>query len=500
MPAFSGSPGSLWRSAISPVLPIYLQVLGITPLNQAATALITLVLLGWGLYRLWRATRLSPIVFSENDAHLICQTPVSRSSVALAWLLGDWFEPAALFCAGAVTLSFALVDSSLIHKITIIDLAAYLHAALQALLLVALLHLALMALVWAAGMLRLWHDRVLTWQPAALRLGILAVALALVYTLVRYGLDGLSQPVWQVALWPLAFPLSAAFVVAPLGFGLLVGLAWTVLGLASLAATGVHLNLSRAAQETNQLEKFETAQRYGQIELAKQLALTDRLGGGHPPTRLPVHHGGWMLGWKDALQSFRSFSLSDLGGWLVLGTVSLGVVLVSDPGARGLMLAIWGVLVGQRVTVRLQEDLSHWSLLRLLPFSSGRLLLAELVLPWLLTVLLAWVILSLVGSAWLLPVRLVAAVLLPPLSASVSFAAASDLLRQSQSELLLNGTAPQASSLGGLLSILCLALPLGLWFLLRQTGLLGGLLAALLAVFLALLFWNLASQRMKLMD
>ena len=35
-------------------------------------------LVGWGLYSLWRASRRSPFVFTEEDAHLVCQTPVSR--------------------------------------------------------------------------------------------------------------------------------------------------------------------------------------------------------------------------------------------------------------------------------------------------------------------------------------------------------------------------------------------------------------------------------------
>lgn len=477
-----------------------LSALGFTPFSQAATLLTTLALLGWGLYKLWQATLRSPFVFSENDAHLICQTPVPRSSVALAWLLGDWFEPALPFWAGAVTLSFALVESGLEHKISIVDLIAYITAGLKALLIIALLQLGLMALVWAVGALRLWHDRQLTWQPGAVRLCILAVGLALAYALIPQGLGGLSHLPWQVVLWPLAFPLSAAFGAVPLLFGLLIGLAWCGLGLVILTRAGAHLNLSRAAQETTQLEKIETAQRYGQTELAKQLALTDRLSGGHPPNRLPLRPDGWMLGWKDVLQSSRAFSLSDAWGWLTLSAVSLGVCLVSEPGARGLLLAIWAVMVGQRVTARLQKDLANWSLLHLLPFSSRRLLLAEFTLPWALVVLLGWILLALAGGGWTLPIRLSAALLLPCLSAAVSLAAAYDLLRQAKPDMLLNGNAPQVSSVGGLLGILCLALPLGLWFVLRQIGLAGGIMAALLAALLALLFWGLASRRLQYME
>ncbi len=149
-----------------------LTALGISPLNQAAVVLSLLALLSWGLFKLWQATRRSPLVFSENDAYLICQAPVPGSSVAVSWLLGDWFEAVAPFWIGAVTLSIALVDYGLEGKVSLADLPTYLLAGLQALLGITLAHFGLMALVWAAGALRLQRDRQLRWQPTAARLGI----------------------------------------------------------------------------------------------------------------------------------------------------------------------------------------------------------------------------------------------------------------------------------------------------------------------------------------
>ena len=63
-----------------------------------------------------------------------------------------------------------------------------------------------------------------------------------------------------------------AFGIVPLAVGLLVGLAWAGIGLVALAWSGANLNLSRAAQETTQKEKIETAQRYGQTDLALHVA------------------------------------------------------------------------------------------------------------------------------------------------------------------------------------------------------------------------------------
>lgn len=70
-----------------------LLALKLASLNQAAASLGMLALLGWGLYSLYQATRRSPLVFSETDAHVLCQAPVPGEAVALLWLLGAWLEP-----------------------------------------------------------------------------------------------------------------------------------------------------------------------------------------------------------------------------------------------------------------------------------------------------------------------------------------------------------------------------------------------------------------------
>ena len=61
-------------------------------LAQAAAGVLALALLGWWLYTGYKAGRSSPMTFSEDDAALICQTPVSRPAVALLWMLGAWIR------------------------------------------------------------------------------------------------------------------------------------------------------------------------------------------------------------------------------------------------------------------------------------------------------------------------------------------------------------------------------------------------------------------------
>ena len=82
-------------------------------LTEAAVGVLALALLGWWLFKTFQAGRASPLIFTEDDAALICQAPVSRPAVALLWLLGDWIKIGPIFWALAVTLAFALQDAAL---------------------------------------------------------------------------------------------------------------------------------------------------------------------------------------------------------------------------------------------------------------------------------------------------------------------------------------------------------------------------------------------------
>ena len=50
----------------------------------------TLLLFLWSLFSIHKATNRSPIVFSEDDAHLLCQTPADRRFVTLTWFFGEY--------------------------------------------------------------------------------------------------------------------------------------------------------------------------------------------------------------------------------------------------------------------------------------------------------------------------------------------------------------------------------------------------------------------------
>jgi hypothetical protein len=453
-----------------------LTALGITSMPEAASGLLSLLLLGWWLYQLYRAGRSSPLAFSEDDAYLICQTPVSRRSVAFAWLTGPWALWSALLGAVAVVLAFAVTDAALAGKTTAADLPRYLLAGWRSLVVVALLVGGLMALAWAFGCLRLQGDR----ERKRLHLIPAAVALILLTGLLAGGslFNGLSQPPWNILLAPLIFPADASFDAGLWGAGLLVGLAWLAAGGTALALAAGRLNLSRAGQETTRQVARQNAVLSGAAGIGEQMDVQQRLGIGHSPARFPAGPGwprldrrgwprpdqrGWRaLLWKNLVRTERRGAWGFLSAWLLIFLVGLGAALAPDWGGRGWALLVWASLVCQQSGRYLQNDLSLWPLSRPLPVQARTLLLADLAVPAALATLLAW--LAILGGVVSTPAGLTpwAALVVPGLVLALAAASAVDILRSASSQYLLAGqaAAPGGISLAiaaGLLALLALA-------------------------------------------
>ena len=469
---------------------------GIGSANQAAAQISLFLLVIWCLYQLWQVSRRSPFVFSEEDAYLICQTPVRRSFVAISWFIGDWFTQALPFWAISVTFGFAMVEVQLGGKVTFADFFLYVASGLRALSMVLPIHLGLLALLWALGALRLHGDREWRWLPRLILIGIVLLTGGLLWGTENPELTGFVAPVWGAISWPLNYPLQAAFSIYPWGNGLFVAIGVAITGLLALALAGENLNLSRAAQESTQREKIQTARRYGMGGLVQEIKQQDRLGIGRDPTRLPVRPGLWVLPWKDVLQSRYELGLSGIWSWLVLLGISLGFLLAPDVGSRVLLFAFWIFALGQRTTSRLRADLTNWWLLRSLPFPAESLLLAELVIPWGLTVLIEWLAI-IFGGTGLGISRLMAALFIPPVCMILSLFSAYDVLRQTKAEMLLNGNVPGISALAIVGGAFCLAIPAGIVWWLSQFSWIGMLLAFITSVLLAYGVWHMAANKYR---
>ena len=501
------------------------QVTG-AQLAQAAAGVLALALLGWWLFTGFKAGRSSPMTFTEDDAALICQTPVSRPAVALLWMLGGWIRQAPVFWGLSVALAFALQDAALGSAVGVEHTPRYVLAGLRVLTIVIPVQWGLMALAWAWGVLRLERDRVRRWWW----LGPVVLGLALVLLLVYTGaglLGGLFHGAAGIALAPLVFPTAAGYGFSILGGsggtavwlpGLLAGLGWGLVGSLALGLAARGLNLGRAAQESTGRAASEAAAQAGNIQAAAEIALRQRLGTGHPPTRLAGWPGGLALVWKSLLSWQRQ------GGWRLAGPLAVifvatvGMLLAPDWGTRAWGLLAWMVAVEQLTAGPLVNDLRMWPLFRGLPVATRRALLGELALPWalvLLTGLLAVGFSTALGPGLMsalsgainvasasgaklslgtgLPAW--AGLLLPGAALSCGLAGAVDVLRSARSSRLLTGQAPMPGTTGVMIAALCCGLAaLAVQF--GGGGLFGYLLGALVTGGASWLLLEISAEQM----
>jgi hypothetical protein len=464
--------------------------------ERAAAGLMALALVSWGLLRCYTFSRRSPIIFSEEDAQLLCQTPLDRRAVALTWLAGDWPESLLWFAAGTLLLCIALGDVAGQNQAGGFNLLSYVNNTLRSLSIVVPLHLAVFTLGWVFGVLRLQgaQDRPRL-RGTALGLAILWIA-ALVLNHLSLAAT-LSSPPVRVTLWPVTYPLVAAFGLAPWGAGLALSWLWALLALGVLLACTTSLNLSRAAQETASLEKQNRFARYGAFDAVQDMRRMQRLGASHAPGQFEAGAGMWALVWKDILHLTRSVSLTQLIHWLAIFSAALALANPAWQIKAGALL-IWALLLGQRMTAHLRIDLARWWLWRGLPFSSQTLMLVAAARPAAGAVLVTWLALALAGS---FPDRFAAAILVPSCACSVAWATAYDVLRQSKSAFLVRGEVPTTQEVGLIASLASIAFPAGVLALAYQlhwpaaVGLVGALLLSLL---IARGLWSLAAGAHRL--
>ena len=304
------------------------------------------------------------------------------------------------------------------------------------------------------------------------------------------------------------------------GAGLLAGSGLGLVGSLLLALAARPLNLGRAAQESTGRAASEAAAQTGNAQAAAEIALRQRLGTGHAPTRLAGRPGGQALAWKAVLSWQRQ------GGWHLVGPLTViflaavGMLMAPDWGTRAWALLAWMVSVGQFAAGPLVNDLRMWPLFRGLPVTTRRVLLGEMALPWALVLLagllalgvsaaLGPVLMSALsgvlsaasltgasGDATLVGLPAWAGLLLPGAALSCGLAAAVDVLRSARSSRLLTGQAPMPGTTGVVIAALCCGLAaLAVQF--GGGGLLGYLLGALVTGGASWLLLEIAAELMQ---
>jgi len=483
-------------------------------LPNLAVGISTLGLLVWFILAAYRASRRSPIIFSEEDAYLICQTPADRRAVALAWLAGQWPPGAAPIWAIAVTLGFALIEASSQGNLNGADIPRYVLAGFRSLSIVLFLQLGMLAIVWALGVLRLQKDRI----RLQLYLLPLVGAALLAVTWFSSGWSGFipaTAPGWALILLPVEIPLQAGYSLSNWGPGMLISLGWAATGLLILTWAAADINLSRAAQESRGLPVRGRSVLSEPSRRTQPAGKGDILGAEHLPSQWfkrldwEARNKAQSLVLKDLVQSARLHWLTRLGRWIGLYLVGLAVLVIptlpgSDWTVGALALVYWALMVAQQSTFRLKDDLAKWLLFRQLPVAARQVISGDLIIAWARAVLIAWASLAtaaflefaglpvLFGANW--TVFLGLALLAAFMIGCIGLFGALDMLRQAKSALLLAGQSPQVGMLslflGGSIALIAA-------LLVSQLAWIGILLALGLSAGTAWLILLLGAQRLR---
>jgi hypothetical protein len=419
------------------------------PPTIAVVVMMAAGLLFDAVFRSYKACRRSPFVFSEEDAALLCQTPVDRRQVALVWLLGDWLLACLPFVILGVILCFSSLQLAEPGPFLWTFLPRYWFAAFRVTSIILPLHLALMAGAFALGSLRLQgarDNRALSWIPVG-------------FVLVIFSLAYFNRSFLEIILSPVIFPLKAGYSLENWLLGFILVLTLALAGLLALYYDSPRLNLSRAAQET--LHRWDNPQLslLGASRLTRQMKIRNRLGFQHTPSCIPGREGAWSLVWKEIVISLRSVNFAYLVTWLAIFGLSVSMVIAPDWGTRFWAFIIWCWLVGHHCTERLRADLELWVISRQLPFSGRVVMAADLAIPAIVSLNLIWLaIIIAFGMGFSFPIYLI--LLAPMMIISVVLAASHDILRKCQSSDLLDGQVAEPGAIGLLFGALLAGIPM----------------------------------------
>jgi hypothetical protein len=425
---------AVWTVAVlsllgSGVATVLFEIQSYLPPSQVVIVLTKYAFAIWGLANLWQVSRRSPFMFTEEDAYLLCQTPVDRRKVGMLWFFQAAIRTLLPFAAGAVVLSFALTEWRLEGVATLSLVFESLKESCRALMLVIPLQIGTQAALWGFGALRLQRKRELPWVRH------LSTAAVLLF-LAGFFIPGLHP----LLLSPLAPPISGSFSqgvpfsneLAPLGLSLL----YLVAGVSLLSTQTKNISLQRAAQETSHISAVRLARRYGQHGLAESLLLRRRLGTTRSPSRFLGGSGKNVLFRKDLVQSLRSIRLGDIINLIWIIGLSISMFGAPDWRLQVVVAGVWTVSIGGYTTRRLRGDLAHWWLFGSLPLTAERILAGEMLFSCGIAVAASWLALAFSGGHALFVLSAIA--LSPALAASAALAGMRDILQHSDTRAFMS--------------------------------------------------------------
>ena len=440
----------------------------------------------WSLYSIHKATNRSPLVFSEVDAHLLCQTPVDRRFITMVWLFGEWLSKVLLVSAIASTVGFALLELDISNGIRVMSIGHLTVAALKPLGIIIPLHLGLFALVWAIGVYRLQRD--------AKRIKVMRLlrffSVILATTLIVLMLGNIIVPTFFADFHPLlsflTLPIHTAFFEGAWGQVLTVTIGLMIISLSVLRQISDKLNLSRASQETHHFQAQQVAFSIGDFESIDEMKDCERLGSLHVPSKIPSLPGAWILTWKDIVQSLRTVTISRLWSWIIIPLYTFPLIVAGaifkDSSSLIFFILFWTLHVGQLTSARFRKDLGKWWYVHSLPLSARRIILHDVVRPVFATIVITWIALwasSILGIS----INPILVFSVPFVVVVISFSFVFDILRQANVSMLLLGRSPFNGFIGLILAIFFIIIPIAIIYMVEYLAL--SLVVSMLAIGLA---------------
>lgn len=457
----------------------------INPLiSSNAVVMIELIILaGWNISQMVQCSKRSPVVFSEQDATLICQTPVSRRQLVLRWIWMPWVKSAVPFWFVAIMLGFSIAEINYSGAVAANKILEYAGFGLNAMICLLPIHLSFFVVQWVVGVLRLNKSTHRNW------VGIPAIILAVLLLIIVLFASFSTLSITKNIIAPLEYLLTPGFTGAFDSNALLIGTIFALLTLGLLFYISGGFILSRAAQESSEIDSINNAARYGFTDFVEQRQLQNKLGAGHPTTYIPPLKGSAILIWRNLTQAIRTIHWKTLVQWITICSIMMGLPILPTFWSRLLALLILVFQISPLTSIRLRSDLSCWMILQQLPITKKNILFADLglSLPILLFFSIAGLALStLITNVFPLGMML----LLPGVLASIACGAAFDILRRSKADLLMTGNAPSVGTQGFLLGLIGIYIPLFIES--SVPGIIGSLFSVAASLLIAWLFFQMA--------
>lgn len=453
---------SIWVFAVLTFLAqggtVVLSFINIDDPVRAATLLEIIILGLWNLFAIWQAMKRSPISFSEQDAHLVCQMPVNHRQVVMRWLLLPWLKSAIPFWLMTVVVGFSVAEITMAGSLSADSIFVYASYGLRAWITILPVQLALFSFQWVLGILRLQKEKEFRWLKWLVMIAA-TLSWILFLTTVR---NQFFNPFIYMDL-NLAWPIQAGFEGGSLILPLCVNWFSAIISLGILFWISNSISLARAAQETKEEEILNQASRFGTTSYLDELKTQHKLGVSHKPSYLPKFIvGGWMLVWKDSIQSKRNWKMSSLVDWFTIFSIAIGLSLIPDIGNRIFVMAFWSIRLGTMSVKRLRSNLACWQITRQLPISSAQFLLFESSPTFLLTLIIS-AMGFLVSALLMKNIEISLVLFFPGTIVGIIGTAAFDVIRRARSNQLVDGSVPEISAGGYLLGLLIAAIPLILY-------------------------------------